>query len=348
MKVIGQPYYKFSFGSSLASLEVAIERKSSQSIICQILEVAMASSFNQVISDGLPVFMSIISFLIVRWFIKSFSKSKSNVFPPSPPALPIIGHLYLLSSRLPESLQNLANRYGPLMRIRIGASAFVVVSNATVAKEIFKAHDIDFSSRYEPGPTEYNIYKGTGFVTGPYGAYWRFMKKLCATKLLAGAQLDRFNHIREQEIERLLRSLMKSSREGAACDLGLELAAMANNVTFRMTMSKKFSENASEAKRMRKSIVEIMELAGKFGINELFGFLKKIDLFGKGKNLREALWRYDALLEEIMKDYEDNEMNGRENADRDLMDILLETYRDVDAEVKLTRNQIKHFLLVSP
>lgn len=174
------------------------------------------------------------------------------------------------------------------------------------------------------------------------------MRKLCATELFAGPQMDRYNKLREQEIERLLKSLMKSSREGKPCDLGLELAAMANNLTFRMIMNRRFCENnGSEAKRMRDSIVEIMELATKFGINELFGFLNKIDLFGNGKNLKDAMWRYDELIEEIMKGYEENEMNDRENEDKDMMDILLETYRDPDDEVKLTRNQIKHFLLVS-
>lgn len=309
----------------------------------------MAWNFNPIISNSIPIFISIISLVVVCWLIKTFTKSRSiDLLPPSPPALPIVGHLYLLSSKLPESLQTLAHRYGPLMRIRIGASTFFVVSNATIAKEIFKTHDINFSSRYESGPSAYNIYRGTGFITGPYGAYYRFMRKLCATELFAGPQMDRYNKLREQEIERLLKSLMKSSREGKPCDLGLELAAMANNLTFRMIMNKRFCENnGSEAKRMRDSIVEIMELATKFGINELFGFLNKIDLFGNGKNLKDAMWRYDELIEEIMKGYEENEMNDRENEDKDMMDILLETYRDPDAEVKLTRNQIKHFLLVS-
>jgi len=40
-------------------------------------------------------------------------------------------------------------------------------------------------------------------------------------------------------------------------------------------------------------------------------------------------------------------MKGSEKEERDVMDILLETYRDKNAEVKLTREQIKFFFLVS-
>ncbi|KAH7531128.1 hypothetical protein JRO89_XSUnG0016600 [Xanthoceras sorbifolium] len=306
----------------------------------------MVSSVDTMNSYISLLFISVMSLLIVLWLIKStFTKSQSNLrFPPSPPALPIIGHLHLLSSQLPKSLQTLACRYGPLMQIRMGASTCIVVSNATVAKDILKTHEIDFASRYESGPGQYNIYSGCGFITGPYGAYWRFMKKLCATKLFA--QLQRFEHIREKEIEKLLKSLLKSSRKGEPCNLGKEFATLTNNLTFRMTMGKKFSENGDEAVEMRRLAVEIMEIAAKFGVNEVFGFLKKVDLFGNGKKLRETICKYDEFVEQIMKEYEDNEINGRENdEDKDPMEILLETYRDTNSEVKLTRYQIKYFLL---
>ncbi|KAL5810702.1 hypothetical protein ACOSQ4_027270 [Xanthoceras sorbifolium] len=306
----------------------------------------MVSSVDTMNSYISLLFISVMSLLIVLWLIKStFTKSQSNLrFPPSPPALPIIGHLHLLSSQLPKSLQTLACRYGPLMQIRMGASTCIVVSNATVAKDILKTHEIDFASRYESGPGQYNIYSGCGFITGPYGAYWRFMKKLCATKLFA--QLQRFEHIREKEIEKLLKSLLKSSRKGEPCNLGKEFATLTNNLTFRMTMGKKFSENGDEAVEMRRLAVEIIEIAAKFGVNEVFGFLKKVDLFGNGKKLRETICKYDEFVEQIMKEYEDNEINGRENdEDKDPMEILLETYRDTNSEVKLTRYQIKYFLL---
>ncbi|OMO70139.1 Cytochrome P450 [Corchorus olitorius] len=294
-----------------------------------------------------PLFISIISIFIVYLLIKLFKRSPNSSIrhPPSPLTLPIIGHLHLLSSSLPKSFQALARRYGPLMRIHIGQSIFVVVSDAAVAKEVLKIHDRDFASRFEFGPAEYNIYKNAGFVTGPYGTYWRFMKKLCMTKLFAGPQLERFNHIREEEITKLVKELVKRSREGKWCDLSAELANLTNNLIFRMTMSKRFSKHGG-ANEMWKLVVEIMGLAAKLGVNEVHGVLKKIDLFGNGKKLREALERYDRLVEQIIKDYEENNVEN-DGRNEDLMDILVATYRDKNAELKISRDQIKYFIFVS-
>jgi cytochrome P450 len=310
----------------------------------------MAPSSSNFVDYCFFFFIWAVSNLLVRFLIKTCTKSRAKIRnPPSPLALPIIGHLHLLSPSLPKSLQNLALRYGPLMQIRIGATSFIIASNAAVAREMLKTHDIDFASRFEFGPSNYNIYSGAGFVTGPNGSYWRFMKKLCMTKLFAGPQLDRFNHIREQEIENLLKSLLKSSGEGEACDLAAELTTLTNNLLCRMALSKRCSAyDATGANEIRKLVVEIMRLAAKIGVNDVFGPLRKFDLFGHGKRLVESLWRYDRFFEQIMKEYEDNMGDGGQGKEAaDLMSIVLETYKDTNAEVKITRNQIKFFFIVS-
>jgi hypothetical protein len=236
------------------------------------------------------------------------------------------------------------------MQIRVGGTTFVVASTAAVAKDMLKTHDSEFASRCEFGPTEYNIYSGAGFITGPNGSYWRFMKKLCMTKLFAGPQLDRFNHIREQENTNLLKSLLKRSREEEACDLSTELTTLTtltNNLICRMALSKRCSDNATGAKEVRRLVLEITGLGAKLGVYEVFGPLKKLDIFGNGKKLVEGLWRYDRFMEQIMKDYEDDMVGGEGKEGADLMSIVLEAYKDTNAEVKLTRKQIKFFFIVS-
>lgn len=309
----------------------------------------MATSTATVVDYCILFFLGIVSYLVLRLLIKQCTNSRATFRnPPSPLALPIIGHLHLLSSSLPKSFQDLARCYGPLMQIRIGASTYTIASNATVAKELLKTHDVDFASRFEFGPAKYNIYSRSGFITGPNSTYWRFMKKLCMTKLFAGPQIDRFNHIRGQEIENLLKSLIKSSREGEELNLTTELTTLTNNLICRMALSKRCSDNyASGAKEIRKLVVEILEIGSKLGVNELFGPLREFDLFGNGKKLVEALWRYDQFFEQIMKDYEEKMVNGQGKEGVDLMTIVLETYKDTNAEVKLTRTQIKFFFLVS-
>ncbi|EEF29986.1 3,9-dihydroxypterocarpan 6A-monooxygenase [Ricinus communis] len=307
----------------------------------------MAATSDDSISDCCLLFLlSLISIFVVRNLIRTYIKPSTAIrCPPSPPALPIIGHLHLVGAPFPLSFQTLARRYGNLMQLRLVSSTFVVASSAAIANEIFKTHDLNFASRFEMGPTEYNIYRGTGFIVSPYGAYWRFMRKLCMTELFGGSQFDRFNHIQEKEVRNLLKLLTKLAREGEPCDLNVELETLTNNLICKMALSKRFSNNDTEAKKMRKLVSDIMDTGAKLGVSEVFGLLKKIDLLGHGKKLEEALWRYDGVMEQIMKDYEENLVNGGENKEKDVMDILLQIYRNPNAEVKLTRIQIKHFIL---
>ncbi|CAN1133599.1 3,9-dihydroxypterocarpan 6A-monooxygenase [Linum perenne] len=294
---------------------------------------------------SLPIILALSIAFLIHKCLESGIESR----PPSPPALPIIGHLHLIGSSFPKSFQTLARRYGPLIRVRLGSDAYLIASSATVAKEILKTNDACFLSKFESGPTHFNIYRGTGFITGPYGDYWRFMRKLCVTGLFSGSQFEQFNHIRERELTRLVNSLTRLSEEGRECDLNVELETLTNNVVCRMVMRRRFGrgdEGDEGCKEMRRMVSEIMDIAGKFGVNGLFGVLKKVDLFGYGKMLQDALWRYDGVMEEIMKSYEKKSAKGG-CEEKDVMDILMETYEDENAEVKLTRTQIKHFIIES-
>ncbi|XP_040956160.1 cytochrome P450 93B16 [Gossypium hirsutum] len=285
----------------------------------------------------------IISTLLLILLVKSLRNSKSKgKCPPSPPALPIIGHIHLLKSGLPTSFATLARKYGPLMQIRLGAAKFVVVSDAKSAQEILRTFDTDFASKFQPGPTNYHIYEDSSFVNAPYGAYWRFMKKLFMTKLLAGSQLQRFTNIGEQETIKLIKSLLNRSKAGEPCDLTAELTEVTHSTIYKMAMGRRYSNNPSQNAEIRKIIPVTLKYAAKFHLAEVFGPLKKFDLFGKGKRLNLTLKGYDQLIEQIMKDYQDNDMkyNCENDDEKDVIDILLETYKDADAEVKLTRDQI--------
>ncbi|KAJ6747408.1 FLAVONOID 3'-MONOOXYGENASE-RELATED [Salix koriyanagi] len=287
--------------------------------------------------------------LLVHFFIKTFLKSRSqNNLPPSPPALPVIGHLHLIGPVLAKSFQTLAIRYGPLMQIRLGASTCVVASNAVVAKEIFKTQDLNFSSRPEFGSSEYFIYRGSRFVTAQYGDYWRFMKKLCMTRLLSVPQLDKFTDVRDEEKVKLVESVMGCARDGKLCDLNCELTAFTNNTICRMTMSTRCSGSDTDADQIERLVKTCLQLAGKLSLGDILGPFRIFDLSGNGKKLVGALQAYDRLVERILQEHEEKAKKGYEEGERkDLMDILLEIYNDPAAEIKLSKNDIKSFLLSS-
>ncbi|CAI9102362.1 OLC1v1000622C1 [Oldenlandia corymbosa var. corymbosa] len=297
----------------------------------------------------LPLF--VLCFFSIKFFISITRKPSASSKlrrPPSPPALPVLGHLHLLRSGLSKSLHSLATNYGPLIRIQMVSETSVVVSNSAVAKEMLKDNEMNFVSRPDvSGSSDYNIYKGSSFVFAEYGDYWRFLKKLCMTELLSVSQIARFADIRREEKMKLLENLFRCSEEGKICDLGKELVGLTNNNICRMAMSTRCSGSDNESDKVWNFVKGVEALTLKFSLGELLGpYLSKLDLFGYGRKMKELLLEFDEFVEKVIVQHElDLKSGNKKGKKKDDMDILLEICRDENAEIKFTRRQIKSFLL---
>lgn len=180
----------------------------------------------------------IIAYIIIFFFTTTTTATTVLRLPASPPSLPLIGHLHLLTPSLYKSFQSISSKHGPLLNLRLGPSRhLLLVSSASSAASIFKTNDLAFSSRPAFAFADRLPYGTSGFITAPYGPYWRFMKKLCVTELLSGRQLERTKSIRRVEIELSVKRVLENAGGAAAVDLGAELMKLTNNVTCRMVMS---------------------------------------------------------------------------------------------------------------
>uniref|UniRef100_A0A5B7BNF6 Uncharacterized protein n=1 Tax=Davidia involucrata TaxID=16924 RepID=A0A5B7BNF6_DAVIN len=282
--------------------------------------------------------------LLRSFFNKPTTPTTHLRLPPSPPSLPIIGHLHHLTPNLHKSFHNLSTQYGPLLYLRFGSSRCLLVSSASTAAEIFKTHDLTFASRPQFAFADKLPYGTSGFITAPYGDYWRFMKKLCVTELLGTRQLERSLAVRREELHRILNKLFDRASKLEVVDVGAELMKLTNNVTCRMVMSTGCSDNDVEADKCRELVKESFKIGTKFCFGDVLGPLKWLGFWVYGKQAVEVTRRYDDLLERILKEHEEERESG-EREDRDLMDILLGVYRDDKAEVKITRTHIKAFFL---
>ncbi|KAJ6864463.1 cytochrome P450 93A3-like [Populus alba x Populus x berolinensis] len=216
----------------------------------------------------------------------------------------------------------------------MGVSTCYVVSDAEIAKEVLKTNEMNFVSRLQFDTTDCNIYEGSGFITAPYNAYWRFMKKLCMTRLLNTSQISQLVHLREDEMKKLVESMISISKPGVSCDLRQAIMTMTNNVICRMSMSTRcLGDGANnEAREIKDLVLQVSLLGGKLSAGNVLGPLAKLDLFGYGRQLRIALDKFDRLVERIIKEHEEKEMKGTVRSEG--MDILLEIYRDPNAEMK--------------
>lgn len=120
-----------------------------------------------------------LTLLVKSLFKKPLTRKNPLNLPPSPPSLPIIGHLHLLGPSLYKSLHNLSTKYGPLLYLCIGASRCLLVSTSSMATKIFKTNDLAFA--YRPHFT---------FVDKlPYGN-WIFHGTLCWLLAIRQKTLD--------------------------------------------------------------------------------------------------------------------------------------------------------------
>ncbi|KAF8396099.1 hypothetical protein HHK36_017711 [Tetracentron sinense] len=295
--------------------------------------------------------------LFLIWLISTFlvlaifSKIRNTVhLPPSPMALPIIGHLHLLAPIPHQALYKLANRYGPLIHLYLGSVPCLVASSPEMAEEFLKTHEISFASRPQSTAVNYLTYGSADFSFAPYGPYWKFMKKLCMSELLGGRTLDQLFPVRREELQRFLRLMLQKSDAGEAVDLDGELIRLTNNVISRMTMSQICSGTEDEAGEVRKLVQDVAELTGKFNLSDFIGICRSLDLQGFGKRLKEVHERFDSMMERIMKEHEEvrrkKEVGDGGDGVKDLLDILLDISEDKNSEMRLTRENIKAFILV--
>lgn len=221
-----------------------------------------------------------------------------------------------------------------------------------MARECLKTHEMSFLNRPKMTNIDYLTYGSSDFVMAPYGPYWKFMKKLCMSELLGGRILDQNLPIRHEEIERFLHFLLKKADKGEEVDVGAELVRLTNNIISRMALNRRCSDDDEEAQEVREVVGEMCELAGRFNFSDMFWFCRNLDLQGYGKRLKDVRDRYDNMMGKIIEDREEARRK-RKNDQRDgdnvvnLLDILLDIYGDEASEIKLTRENIKGFIMVS-
>ncbi|CAH8325207.1 unnamed protein product [Eruca vesicaria subsp. sativa] len=291
-------------------------------------------------------FIFIFLWLLTRFGLSSFFFKKPKLqdcdLPPSPPSLPVIGHLHhLLSVPSHKSFQKVSSKYGPLLHLRAFTIPIVLVSSGSMAYEILRTHGLNFATRDREVPImEKSILFGSfGFISAPYGDYWKFMKKLLVTKLLGSHSLERTRLIRGEELKSFRAMLFDKAAKNEAVDVGEEMMKLTNNSICRMIMGRKCSEENGEAEQIRSLVTKSLSLVKKFLIASTVGrLLKKLGISLFEKEIMEVSQRYDELLEKIIKEHEEN---PNQKEDRDMMDVLLEVCADDNAEFKISRNQIK-------
>ncbi|XLR36905.1 cytochrome P450 71D10 [Arachis hypogaea] len=279
-------------------------------------------------------------FMLLKIAMKKFSSSKDITnLPPGPRKLPIIGNMHNLVGSMPhECLRNLASKYGPLMHLKLGEVSHIIVTSPEMAQEIMKTQDLNFCDRPNLLFARVMNYNRTGIVFGPYGDYWRRVRKICTTELLTAKRVQSFRHIREAEVSELVKAISQS--EGSIFNLSHNILSMTYGIVARTAFGKKYSYYEV----FISSFEEALQIGGGHCIADLYPSIRVLlEMMSRDKTkLEELHLKSDKIVQDIIDDHK-NKKGGKceeEVDDEDLVDVLLK-FQQKDSEYPLTNDNIK-------
>lgn len=249
------------------------------------------------------IILFLVSIVLVRTILTKIQNKPQP--PPSPMALPVIGHLHLLAPIPHQAFHKLSSRYDSLIHIFLGSVPCLVALSLDMAKEFLKTHEGSFSSRPSMAVVDYLAYGSSDFVFAHYGPHWKLMKKLCVSELLGGRTLDQLLPVRHEELKSFVQLIRKKAKAAEAFDVGAALITITNNITTRMTMGQSWSKNERDADVVGKVVKATAELKGRLNLSDLIWFCKNLDLQGFGKRVKELRDTFDTMMERIIEEHQE-------------------------------------------
>nr|AGO03824.1 flavonoid 3`5`-hydroxylase [Echinops bannaticus] len=266
-----------------------------------------------------------------------------NRLPPGPTPWPIVGNLPHIGTAPHQSLAALATKYGPLMHLRLGFVDVVVAGSASVAAQIFKAHDVNFSNRPRVSGGKHIAYNYQDLVFAPYGPKWRMLRKICSVHLFSTKALDDFRHVRQEEAAILAGTLAGAGE--STVKLGELVNVCITNALARVVLGRRVFVDVSgdgdlKAKEFQDMVKELMVVAGEFNIGDFIPALDWLDLQGVAKRMKKVHDWFDSFLNTILEEHKSGSSGG------DFLSTLLSLKDDADGQGgKFSDIEIKALLL---
>ncbi|XVF35991.1 hypothetical protein REPUB_Repub19eG0019700 [Reevesia pubescens] len=280
-------------------------------------------------------------------FILIKHKNNGNIHLPSPQGLPLIGHLHLqmLDNSAPHIfLWKLSKKYGSLMSLQLGFRSILVVSSAKMAKEVMKTHDLDFCSRPTLHCAHKLSYNGSDIVFSPYSAYWRQIRKICVVHLFNSNRGKLYRPIREDEVARLIEKVSKLLVDSKPVNLSEAIMCLTSSIICRIGFGKKYEDEETERSRFHGLLHESEILFASFCISDYFPYMGWLDRFSGLHNRLENIFKeLDTFYQKLIDEHLDP--NRPKPEQEDIVDVLLQIWKDRDFTIDLTMDNIKAVLM---
>lgn len=278
--------------------------------------------------------------IALLFFAFYFQKRKTTVSDkPEPPkaagALPLVGHLPLLSGDEPAyiTLGRLADKYGPIYSVQLGRQKAVAVSSKDLLKELFTVNDLAVSDRPESTAIKHLGYNGVMFAIGRYGEYWRELRKMVMVELLSNRHVELLKPVRASESETFVKELYKhweENKNGSGhllVEMDSWLGDMTLNMLVRVVVGKRyFGKNAEGdrkiANRCKEGLREFFYYLGLFVLEDAIPFLGFLDVGGHVKGMKRTAKELDDIASEWLAEHRRKQASGEKMDEKDVPDLM--------------------------
>ncbi|CAL4906997.1 unnamed protein product [Urochloa decumbens] len=292
--------------------------------------------------------MSSLLLIVVSCYAVQLLKDARSHLPPGPWPLPVIGNVLQISRKLPHrSMACLAERYGPLMTVRLGTSLFVVASSPSTAREILQTHNASLSGRSPADAWSGAGHGANSVLVLPPRRKWRALRRLGTVRLFSPGRLEELRPLRQQVARELLRDVSEAaaSRSGGA-PASVQRAAFTAMV--RLLWLAMFSEELSEAttRGLHDSVREAVDLVMTPNVSDFFPAVAALDIQGVRRRMATLIKRGYQLIDHQIycRRHVREESRGGHARSDDLLDVMLDmSEQDDDGGVTINRDVIRAF-----
>ncbi|MCD9639301.1 hypothetical protein HAX54_023731 [Datura stramonium] len=207
---------------------------------------------------------------------------------PSPPPHKVFGHM--------------AEKYGPSFRLKLGVNEVVIVSDPKIAKE--------------SKVSEILGYNYAMFGLGPYGPYWREIRKIVTIEFFSARRIQMFTHTREFEVKSVIKEIYNYWVKNQSC----------TNLNGAVKMEMKDWFDNLIMNTMVKMLFGVQYTA------DLLPYLRWLDIGGHEKAMKETAKEMESIVEDWLAEHRrKRELRGNKCGDeKDFMDVMLSICEDKD------------------
>ncbi|TQE10726.1 hypothetical protein C1H46_003629 [Malus baccata] len=269
---------------------------------------------------------ALIAIFLTFLLTKIKPKPKFTNLPPSPPSIPIIGHLHLLKHPVHRTLQSLSSNLGKIILLQWGSRAVLLVSSPSAAEECYTKHDVAFANRPSLLAGKHFHYNFTTVAAAPYGDHWRNLRRIMTLEIFSSSRLAAFSSVRQGEVRLLLTQIMKKSK----VELKSKFTELAFNVMTMTVVGKRyFGEDVAEdeeAKNFREVMREAVHLSAATNLEDFFPVLQWTDATGLEKKMVRLMKKMDGFLQSLIEERRGILAAGFESNGQEVKKLMIDNF----------------------